>query len=94
MEQEMGFMGRLTNAVDLPDAPIPGLPLIELAGDNRVLMENHNGVTEYGNERICVKVKFGQVCISGQELRLAKMTKSQLIICGRIHAVELYRGCK
>lgn len=94
MERDKGLVERLTNAADLPDAPIPGLPLIELAGDARVLMENHCGVTEYGKERICVKVKFGQVCICGQGLRIAKMTKSQLIICGKIQSVELYRGCK
>lgn len=94
MERNKRLMESLTGAADLQDAPIPGLPLIELAGDMRVLMENHCGVTEYGKERICVKVKFGQVCISGQELSLTKMTKSQLIVCGRIQSVELYRGCK
>ena len=94
MERDKLLLERITNAADLQDAPIPGLPLIELAGDVRVLIENHCGVTEYGDERICVKVKFGQVCICGQGLRLAKMTKSQLIICGRIQTVEMYRGCK
>ena len=94
MERNKGLMERITNAADLPDSPIPGLPLIELAGDRRVLMENHCGVTEYGKERICVKVKFGQVCICGEELSLAKMTKSQLIVSGKIQSVELYRGCK
>lgn len=94
MERDRLLLEHITNAADLQDAPIPGLPLIELAGDVRVLMENHCGVTEYGNERICVKVKFGQVCICGRELRLAKMTKNQLVVCGRIQSVELYRGCK
>ena len=94
MERKKLLMEHIINATDLQGATIPGLPLIELAGDRRVLMENHNGVTEYGKERICVKVKFGQVCICGKELCLAKMTKSQLIICGRIDSVELYRGCK
>lgn len=94
MERDKLLFERLTNAADLQDAPIPGLPLIELAGDRRVLVENHCGVTEYGTERVCVKVKFGQVCICGQALQLAKMTKSQLVICGRIQSVELFRGCK
>jgi sporulation protein YqfC len=94
MERNRLLLEKFTNATDLPDAPIPGLPLIELTGDARVLMENHCGVTEYGKERICVKVKFGQVCISGQELNLAKMTKNQLVICGRIQSVELFRGCR
>ena len=94
MERNKLLIERLSDAADLPDAPIPGLPLIELVGDTRVLMENHCGVTEYGKERICVKVKFGQVCISGQDLNLAKMTRSQLVICGKIQSVEVYRGCK
>ena len=94
MEGDKRFAERLAGVADLQDAPIPGLPLIELAGDARVLIENHQGVTEYGKERVCVKVKFGQVCICGLNLRLAKMTKNQLVICGKIQGVELYRGCK
>lgn len=94
MAREFQFMERLTKAADLQEEPIPGLPLIELAGDRRVLMENHCGVTEYGRNRIRVKVKFGQVCVSGQCLELAKMSKGQLIISGKIEGVELIRGGK
>ena len=91
MAREFPFMERLTKAADLQEEPIP---LIELAGDRRVLIENHCGVTEYGRDRIRVKVKFGQICISGQGLELAKMTKGQLVISGEIKGVELMRGCK
>lgn len=94
MEEEKRLSERLARAADLQDTPIPGVPLIEIAGDGRVLIENHKGVTQYSKQRICVKVKFGQVCICGQGLRVAKMTKSQLIICGKIESVELFRGCK
>lgn len=94
MAKEFVFMERLTKAADLLEEPIPGLPLIELAGDRRVLIENHCGVTEYSTGRIQVKVKFGQISICGQCLELAKMTKGQLIISGRIQSVELLRGCR
>lgn len=94
MARDFMFMERLTKAADLQEEPIPGLPLIELAGDRRVLIENHCGVTEYGRNRIRVKVKFGQVSVSGQCLELAKMTKGQLIVTGKIEGVELMRGCK
>lgn len=94
MGEEFVFMERLTKAVDLQEEPIPGLPVIELAGDRRVLIENHGGVTEYRPERIRVKVKFGQVCICGQCLALSKMSKEQLIVSGRIQSVELMRGCR
>ena len=94
MKKDKLWVERIAEGTDLQDAPIPGQPLIELAGDRRVLMENHGGVTEYGTERICVSVKFGQVCISGEDLCLSKMSKSQLIISGRIESIELYRGRK
>lgn len=94
MAREFVFMERFTKAADLQEEPIPGLPLIELAGDRRVLIENHCGVTQYSPDRICVKVKFGQICISGEHLELAKMCKGQLVICGRILGVELLRGCR
>ena len=83
---------RLIFAADLPDAALPGLPLIEIYGQERVLIENHQGVIQYGRETICIKVKYGTVCISGSELELARMTKCQLVITGSIDAVSLFRG--
>lgn len=84
-------MERLTDGLDLPSEPIPGQPLVELTGERRVLIENHGGVTQYGREKICVKVKFGQVSVQGCGLELARMTKEQLIISGRIDSITLIR---
>ena len=92
MENKKSLIERMVTAVDLQDEPIPGLPLIEIAGERRVLIENHRGVIEYGTQTIRVKVKFGQICICGSGLELTKMTKGQLIICGRVNAVQLIRG--
>lgn len=94
MAQKRSFVERLTMAADLPDEPLPGLPLIEVAGDRRVLIEHHCGVTEYGTQVIRVKVKFGEICVEGAELSLARMTKGQLIISGTIHCIHLLRGCR
>lgn len=83
---------RLSSITDLPDEPIPGQPLLELYGTHRALVEHHCGVIEYGDERIRVKVKFGNICIDGTALELKRMTKGQLIISGSIHSVSLNRG--
>ena len=85
------FIDRLTEVADLPDEPIPGQSLVEIAGERRVLIERHCGVIEYGRQQICVKVKFGVVCITGQGLELTRMTKEQLIISGCISCVKLER---
>lgn len=73
------------------DVPAPALPLIEIAGTGRVLIENHGGVTGYGRDCIRVRVKYGQICISGGSLEIAKMTKDQLVISGCIQEVKLLR---
>ena len=85
------FIDRMADAADLPDEPIPGQPLVEIAGERRVLIERHSGVTEYGRQQICVKVKYGTVCVTGQGLELTRMTKEQLIISGCIECVKLER---
>ena len=63
MNRRRGFLERLAEGADLPGEAMPGQPLVELAGDRRVLIENHNGVTEYGRERISVRVRYGQLVV-------------------------------
>lgn len=82
---------RLAERADLPGEPFPGQSLAEIAGDSRVLIENHRGVSEYTQQRICVKVSYGQLCICGCGLELSQMTRDQLVISGRIDAVTLCR---
>lgn len=92
MDKSRNLLAKVAWAADLPDEPIPGRPLIEIFDRCRVLIENHRGVNEYGETLIRVKVKFGSVCICGDHLKLAKMTKGQLIISGNIETVQLCRG--
>lgn len=67
------------------------VPLVEIAGTNRILIENHAGVSGYSSDCICVKVKFGHIQLIGCGLEIAKMTRDQLIIRGRIREVKLCR---
>ena len=94
MKQPRNVLQRITEGADLPVESLPRIPLVEIAGDCRVLVENHFGVKEYGKEKICVQLSFGQLCISGTGMELAQMTRHQLVICGRIDSVTLLRGRK
>lgn len=85
------FLERIADAADLSDEPIPGLPLVEIAGDRRVLIEHHCGVTQYGRCQIRVRVKYGAVVVVGTQLELLRMTSQQLIITGKIAGVQLER---
>lgn len=94
MKDTKGFMQKLADGADLTGETLPWVPVIELAGDRRVLIERHSGVTEYTGERICVCLSYGQVAICGCGLELSRMTREQLVISGRIDSVQLYRRGK
>lgn len=82
---------KFTDHIALSGEPMPGMSIVELASDNRVLIERHRGIMEYGQERIRVIVSFGQLCITGCHLELVCMTKQQLIISGKIDCITVIR---
>lgn len=91
MERGLRWVQRLADGAELTGETLPGVPVVELAGNRRVLIERHGGVTQYSREQICVKVSFGQVCIRGSGMELTLMTREQLVISGSIREVKLER---
>ena len=85
------WLQHLADRTELESEAIPGLPILELAGDKRVLIERHKGVVEYGSERIRVRMTYGTVCVNGCGLELVRMTHQQLVIAGRIDSVCIQR---
>ena len=82
---------KITDNMDLYGEPIPGLSLVEIIDDCRVLFERHLGVSEYSPTRITIKVKFGFIVVCGAEMYMRKMTRNQLVICGKICSITLKR---
>lgn len=64
-------------------------PIVELVGQNRLLIENHQGVMSYSPGEIKIKVSYGCVIVTGENLQLMEMSKVKLAICGRICALQL-----
>ena len=94
MEQRKHIWDRIAVAADLSCEPAPKQPLVEIAGERRVLIENHYGVTGYGSQEICVKVRFGHIIVCGNGLELVRMTKEQLVVMGNIDCVRFCKGGK
>lgn len=94
MKQRGNMLRHLAVGTELTAEAVPGFPIAELAGDRRVLIENHQGVTEYAPDKIRVRVRYGELCVIGSGLALARMTKDQLVICGRIDSLEICRRCR
>lgn len=94
MKQHKHIWDQIAVSADLCSEPIPKQPLVELAGDRRVIIENHYGVTGYGSNEICVNVRYGHILICGDGLELVRMTKEQLVVMGTINCVKLCKGGK
>ncbi len=83
---------RLADRADLPLEPMPGVPVVEIAGDCRVLIENHGGIIGYEECAIVIRVRYGQVRVLGDGLELSCMSAQQIVIRGKIQGVELVKG--
>ncbi len=91
MKKGRRIMNLIAGATDLPPEVLPGMPILEFAGYNRVVIENHGGVTEYADNCICVRVSFGSIILRGSNLRITRMQKKLLVIVGRIEGMEMER---
>lgn len=65
------------------------LPIIELVGQNRLLIENHQGVLSYATNEIKIKVSYGCVLVAGVNLQLMEMSRVKLAICGRVVTLQI-----
>ena len=93
MKQRKTDASRFLDSISKKTDLIPGVPLLEIAGQCRVLLENHRGIIAYSPSQVTVRVQFGSYCIHGCALKIARMGKDQLVIQGRIEMVQLIRGC-
>lgn len=91
MQHKGHFFSWLADGADLTAELLPLQPLVEIAGEGRVLIENHHGVTAYSTACISAKVRYGTVSVYGCDLELCHLSKEQLVIAGQIERVELCR---
>lgn len=81
-------MGKIQQFCKRENAPSM-LPIVELVGQKRLLIENHQGVLSYAPKEIKIKVSYGCVIIEGNDLQLMEMSRVKLAICGRIDGLQL-----
>ena len=80
---------RMVCAAGLPEDVMLGMPRMVLCGGRRMLMENHQGIVEYGPERLRVKTEAGVVIVEGEGLTLASLGETDLMVTGEIRRIEL-----
>jgi sporulation protein YqfC len=75
--------------LSLPEDLTEALPRIELIGNRRVQIDNYLSVDNFDSRRLLLKVKQGQISITGENLRIKAIYPEGLVIEGLILAVQL-----
>jgi sporulation protein YqfC len=75
----------------LPEDVIYGVPKVVLVGEERLLVENHEGIVEYGRERVRVRTSCGLLEVEGLELSLNHLGAGDLLVQGRVTRVGYMR---
>lgn len=73
--------------------PLTPRTLAEVYGTDRLVVEEHRGIVSYGTERIRIATTFGSLIVEGEALRLCCMSRSQLLIRGKLHSLRMEEGC-
>lgn len=81
----------ITERAGLNMEPVSDEPLLELCGDDRILIENHKCVVGYTGDEILIRVSYGLLEICGQCLELSCVNKEQLVIRGSVYKITLIK---
>ena len=80
---------RAVCAAGLPEDVMLGAPRVIICGRGRMMMENHQGIVEYGPEKLRVQTAQGIVSVEGENLTLASLGEEDLMVTGEIRRVEM-----
>lgn len=67
--------------------------LAEVYGMDRLLVEQHRGIIGYSTVCIRIAATYGTLSVEGEDLRLCCMSRSQLVIRGKLRAVKMEGDC-
>lgn len=87
----MGIRKRVADALELQHDVALNLPVLHVTGGERLLMENHRGLLEFGREKIRIASAAGDVTVEGEDLNVQSVGRDEILITGVIRSVEFAR---
>ena len=72
----------------MPKDVVLGVPIVTIVGEFEINIENYRGIIEYTETLIRIKVKSGQIKITGKRLQIEYYTNDDMMITGRIEKIE------
>ena len=79
----------LTSRLGLPGELMGNTPRLTLTGKERVLIENHKELLSYTAELVEIGCGGLRLRIRGEKLLLRAMDREELLVTGKIFAVEV-----
>lgn len=70
------------NIFDLPLEVVCDYPLIMLAGNNEMFIENHKGIALYQEDLLKIRIKNGILTIEGHNINVKEINSEYLSIVG------------
>ncbi len=89
MTKKGSIAQRVLTRLDIPAEAALGGPRITISGGSRVLVEGHRGLLEYADDRIAAAGPGCRILIKGEGLGLVAMDRREMVVSGRLWAVEL-----
>lgn len=73
---------------DVPQELIFGWPRSVLVGDERLIVEQHQGIYACSEEEIILKTVCGLMVISGERLSLSRYDRDGMVVLGKIEKLS------
>ena len=81
-------MRKINDILDIPKEVWSKAPKITITGFEEVLIENFKGILEYEDFFARINTHIGIVNINGFNLKLNQMTEDDILVTGRIEAID------
>ena len=80
---------KILTRLDIPAEAATGAPRVTISGGTRVLVEGHRGLLEYADGRVAAAGLNCRILIKGEALQIVAMDRRELVVAGRLWAVEM-----
>ncbi len=90
-ENNIGFLERAAEILDIPAEAVAGVTHIEITGTREFFIENHKGILEYTDTEIKINAGKNILRVIGSRLAVSSMTANELKLTGDIQTIEFIR---
>ena len=78
----------MTENLQFPDDFLKGNILVQIHGQEKVIIENFRGISSYTEEEVKLFTRKKKICVAGSNLKIDSYTKDEIEISGCIERLE------